>query len=235
MTATRGAGYTRAVEEQALGGEVLLHRLVIVEMVAGEVGEDGHIKLDAGGAALVERVAGNFGDQFGGAAAHAFGHELEEIARLGRGVERGAHFAGDVIFDGADEDGGAGSGVEKRFGEKCGGGFAVGAGDAGGGEAALGMAEEGGRSLGQRAAAVLDLQQRETGLIDEQMVEGGRGVGDDAKRACGEGFVNVAIAVGRAALHGDEDCAGTHAARVVFDAGDGLVGAAAASTAVISQ
>ena len=38
----------RAVEEQSLGGEVVLHGLVIVEMVAREVGEDGHIELDAG-------------------------------------------------------------------------------------------------------------------------------------------------------------------------------------------
>jgi hypothetical protein len=43
-----------AVEEQALGGEVFFHRLVIVEMVAGEVGEDSHVEVDAGGAALVE-------------------------------------------------------------------------------------------------------------------------------------------------------------------------------------
>ena len=46
-----------AVEEQALGGEVVLHGLVIVEMVAGEVGEDGDVEVDAGHAALVEGVA----------------------------------------------------------------------------------------------------------------------------------------------------------------------------------
>ena len=51
------SGIHGAVEEQALGGEILLHRLVIVEVVAGEVGEDGHVEVDAGSAALVERVA----------------------------------------------------------------------------------------------------------------------------------------------------------------------------------
>ena len=105
-------------------------------------------------------VARDFGDQFGGAAADAFGHQFEEIARLGRGVERGAHFAGDVVFDGADENGFARGGVEQRFGEKCRCRLAVGAGDAGGGERALGMAEEGGGGLGQRAAAVFDFEQR---------------------------------------------------------------------------
>ena len=76
---------------------------------------------------------------------------------------RGAHFAGDVIFDGADENGFAGGGVEQRFGQKGGGGFAVGAGDAGGGELALGMAEEGGGGLRQRAAAMLDFEDGQAG------------------------------------------------------------------------
>ena len=44
--------------------------------------------------------------------------------------------------------------------------------------------------------------------------------------AGGDSLVDVAIAVGRAALHRDEDCAGPHATGVVFDAGDGLGGVA---------
>ena len=151
--------------------------------------------------------------------ADALGHQLKEIARLGRGVDGGARLAGDVILDGADENGFAGGGVEQRFGEEGGCGFAVGAGDAGGGELALGMAEECGGSLGERAAAVLDLEDGQAGLVDGEVVEGLRGVGDDAERAGGDGFFDVAIAVGRAALHGDEDRAGAHAAGVVFDAG----------------
>ena len=76
----------RAVKEQPLGGEVLFHRLVIVEVVASEIGEDGDIEVDSGGAALVERVAGDFGDQLGGSACHALGHQLKQVARFGRGV-----------------------------------------------------------------------------------------------------------------------------------------------------
>ena len=76
-------------------------------------------------------------------------------------------------------------------------------------------------ACGERAAAVLDLEHRQAGLKDEQMVEGLRGVGNDAERAGGDGLVDIAIAVGRAALHGDKDRAGPHAARVVLDAGDG--------------
>ena len=47
----------RAVEQQPLGREVLLHRVVIIEMVAGQVSKDGHIKTQTDGAALVECVA----------------------------------------------------------------------------------------------------------------------------------------------------------------------------------
>ena len=52
----------RTVKEQPLGCKIFFHRLVIVEVIAGEVGEDGYIEVDTGGAALVEGVAGNFGD-----------------------------------------------------------------------------------------------------------------------------------------------------------------------------
>ena len=54
------------------------------------------------------------------------------------------------------------------------------------------------------------------------MIEGLRRIGDDAERAGGDGLLDVAIAVGRAALHGHEDRAGLDAARVILDAGDGL-------------
>jgi hypothetical protein len=88
------------------------------------------------------------------------------------------------------------------------------------------MVVEGGGRLSECAATVIDLEERKTGLIDEQMVEGGRGVGDDAESAGGKSFFDVTIAVGRAAPHGDEDGAGTDSAGVVFNASDGLVGCA---------
>ncbi len=101
------------------------------------------------------------------------------------------------------------------------GGFAVGAGDAGGCERLFGMAEEGGGGFGEGAAAVFDFEDGDLGVVDEKMVEGRRRVRDDAEGTGGEGFLDVAIAVGCAALHGDEDGAGLNAARIVLDAGDG--------------
>ena len=63
-------------------------------------------------------------------------------------------------------------GVQERFDQECGGGFSVGAGDAGGGERALGMVEERRGGLGQGAAAMLDFENGHAGLIDEQVIEG---------------------------------------------------------------
>jgi hypothetical protein len=93
-----------------------------------------------------------------------------------------------MVLNRPDENRGSSGGVEERLGQECRGGFAVGAGDASGGKRALGMAEECGRSLGKRAAAVLDMKDGQAGLIDREMVEGLRGVGDDAERAGGEAF-----------------------------------------------
>ena len=135
-----------------------------------------------------------------------------------------ARLAGYMALDGADEDGAADGGVEKRFGEKGGSGFAIRASDAGAAELALGMAEEGGGGLSERAAAVFDLEGRQIGMVDRKVAEGLRRVGDDAEGTGDRGFPDEAVAVGRAAFHGDEDCAGMDAAGIVFDARDGFGG-----------
>ena len=157
---------------------------------------------------------------------YAVRHKLEQIARLGGGVDRRANFAGDMVLDGADEDGFAGGGVEERLDEEGRCRLAIGSGDAGGRQLALGMAEEGCGGLGQGAAAVFDLEDGQAGLEDEQVVELMRGVGDDAESAGGDGLFHVAIAISGAALHGDEDGAGLDATGVVFDATDGAGGVA---------
>ena len=76
---------------------------------------------------------------------------------------------------------------------------------------------------------MLDLKNRQTGLKYEKMVEGGRGVGDDAQRARRNSPVHIAVAVGRTALHGHKDRAGQHTTGVVLDAGYGLLGVPASA------
>ena len=88
------------------------------------------------------------------------------------------------------------------------------------------MAEECCGGLGKRAPAVLDMENGLIGVIDREMIESLFGVSDDAESSGGDGFLDEAIAVGRAAFHGHKNGAGAHAARVVFDAGNGHGGAA---------
>ena len=50
----------KAFEKLALGLEVLLHRLVIIEMILREICEDGGVEFDRARAMLHERMAGDF-------------------------------------------------------------------------------------------------------------------------------------------------------------------------------
>ncbi len=72
----------RAIEQQALGCEVVLHGLVIVEMIARQVGENRDIEGDSGGAALGECVARDLGDQLSRATAYSHSQQFEEIRAI---------------------------------------------------------------------------------------------------------------------------------------------------------
>ena len=61
-----------AIEQFAFGGKVILHAAVVVEMVAGQVGKDGDVEIQARNTLLVESVGGYLHHRFGGAAVDAF-------------------------------------------------------------------------------------------------------------------------------------------------------------------
>ena len=158
----RGFG-AAAFEQKPLGAEVIVHGAVVVEMIAREVGEDGDVEGDSEYALLREGVRGDFHYAFGDAEGESLGEELIELKGLGRGVGRGKNFAGDMIFDGADENGFAGGGVEDGFDDKGGGAFSVGACDAGIGDALGGTLVEICAEAGEGAAAVRHLRQATAG------------------------------------------------------------------------
>ena len=71
-------------EELLLGREIVLHRLVVVQVLAAEVGEDGHVEADARDPLEVERVGGDLHDAVGHAVVeHGPEHPLE-VGRFGR-------------------------------------------------------------------------------------------------------------------------------------------------------
>ena len=166
--ATRGGGAPTPAEEARLRGEVLLHGAVVVEMVLGEIGEDGDIDGQTPDALLLEGVAGHLHDGFGCAEFYAIGKEFENVARLRRGVGRGADFVGDVGLDGSDENAGAAYAAQHRFEEEGGGRLAVGAGYGAERERALGMAHDRGGDLGEGAASMLDQRDGDGGVLAAQ-------------------------------------------------------------------
>jgi hypothetical protein len=200
---------------------------VIIEVVAREVGKDGHIETTPAArpwsrAWLETSVTSSVAPR------HALGHQFKEVARFGRGVHEGrtspatwySMVPTSTVLRAAALSSASSrkavvvlplvpvmpvaaslrSGWPKKAAEAC----------------------------GQRAAAVLDLQHRQARLKDQQMVKlaGAESVMMPSAPAA-MAFVDVAVAVGRAALHGHKNRARPHLARVVFDARHRLVRAAA--------
>ena len=96
---------SRALKENCLGGEILFHRAVVVEMIAREIGKDGDVEGNAVNALLLERMGGDFHHRFGAAAFKRAREELIQFKRFGRGVRGGKALVLDAIFDGADQCG----------------------------------------------------------------------------------------------------------------------------------
>ena len=96
-------GSGQALEELGLGGDVVFHGLVEIEVVLGQVGKDGRIVFDAGDAVQGQGMAGNFHDDMG----HAlFLHESQEVLEfddIRRRVVDRQFFIVDEGVDGADD------------------------------------------------------------------------------------------------------------------------------------
>lgn len=135
-----GGGEAR--EQHAFGGAVVFVTFVIIQMLMGDVGDDGHIKITAGDAALGEAVRGDFEDTVRESGGYHPRQVTLNFQRIGSGDMK-AGVEGFIADDGADrgdESGFASGGEQNRMDEAGGGGFAVGAGDADEGELPRGEA-----------------------------------------------------------------------------------------------
>ncbi len=128
----RAGGQPR--EEPGLRVAIGVDRLVEVEVVLSEVGEDGHVELDAVDAREGQRVRGHLHRH----AAHAgLDHPREErlqLERFRRGLSRVLRLRAHPVLDGADHPGGPAVRAQQRLHQQRGGGLAVGPGDADHGE-----------------------------------------------------------------------------------------------------
>ena len=113
-----GSGVLRHLFEQfRLGLEIILHSVVVVQVVLGQIGENAHVEIDAGHAFLVQRVGR---DLHGDAAAAVFIHFLQQVfqfQRSGRGMGGRGDFLSVVIGDGADQSGAQPGLLEQGMGD----------------------------------------------------------------------------------------------------------------------
>ena len=147
-----------AFEQYLLGGKILFHGVVIVEVVAGEIGEDRDIERNSVDPLLLQRVRGDFHHGFGRALAQRLVQNAIQFQRFRRSVRRGQDFSGNVIFDGPDQRALAAGGGQDRFEQECGRAFSVRAGDAGDGQPLGGLLVKVGAQSRQRAASVRNLR-----------------------------------------------------------------------------
>ena len=96
-------GSGQALEELGLGGDVVFHGLVEIEVVLGQVGEDSRIVFDAGDAVQGLGMAGNFHDDMGHALFLHEGQEVLEFDDIRRRVVDRQFFIVDEGVDGADD------------------------------------------------------------------------------------------------------------------------------------
>ena len=119
-----------AFEKRGLGLEVLLHRLVIIEMVLREIRENGRVEFDARGRDAA-RARGSKPPWPRPCFRHQASGRASPEGPAIRGGARSVHLAlPDAIFDGSNESATALVGVKKVLDEKSGGRLAIGAGDA---------------------------------------------------------------------------------------------------------
>ncbi len=127
-------------EEPGLGVAVGLERAVEVEVVLGQVGEDGHVELDPVHAGERQGVRGDLHRGAADADAHHARQQRLQLEGLGRGLAGRLGLVADAILDRADDAGGPPARAQQGLHEQRRGGLAVRAGDGDHGEPPRGMA-----------------------------------------------------------------------------------------------
>ena len=117
-------------KEPALGGKVLLHRVVEVQVVLGEVGEHRHLEVEPVHPVLGQRMGGDLHHHILTARRRHLGQQRLELVGVRGGVFGGEGDGVDLVFHRADEPGPVAGGGKQMLDQKDAGGLAVGAGDA---------------------------------------------------------------------------------------------------------
>ena len=185
---------------------------MVIEVVAGEVGEDGAFEGDTVDAELVEAVTGHFHRHvLRAVSAKAVQQRLHRYG-VGRGVGGGFEFAPKAVADCADNGGGFAEQIACLRQPLADGGFAVGAGDAPHLKAVCNIAIQRRR---QHTGAGFQIFNALIGhAVFRRPCETAVVVPKHKRRTVVDGGGNVVAAVCKLALAGDEDVAGADVAAV---------------------
>ena len=203
------------VEQPFLGGAVGSHRTVIVQMVAGQIGEYGGAERHAIDTELVQPVAGHFhGDHM-----RALAAEIRQCAlhrhRVRRGVGSVGQGAEKAVADRTDQCRllpQQGEGLRQPGGDR---GLAVGAGDTDHRQRLAGLAQQKGR---HHAGAGTQVRHRQVGHGPAGLPF--KAVGRIPRyrhRPAGNGVGNIVATIGIFATEGQEQVTRQHAAAVGRD------------------
>ena len=118
----------RRGEQQGLGLEIGLHGRVVVEMVLGEIGEDGSREATTSHAMLIEGMGAHLHGSHLGAAFQGFTKLSLQAIRHRCGVRGGEAVAGPSVHQGSKQSSRPATRLTEVFNQVGGGGFAVGAG-----------------------------------------------------------------------------------------------------------
>ena len=208
----------RSLEKHLLGGKVLVHSLMEIQVVAGEIGEDRGMEPQPVDPTQSEGVRGNLHHHMSTALRIQFGKQPVKIERLRSSVDGLEHTAGQMILDGADHGGRLSRRAQNGIHQMSGRGFAVGAGHAHQRQFLIEIPIKSARCQSEGPSAVLDLDPA-AGQFRRRLR-----FADNRDSAPIQSILREAAAVGVAAGEGEEQIIATHTARIIFQAGDGSRG-----------
>ena len=210
--------HSQSLKQNGLRLEVALHRAVIVEMIARQVGEHRHFERNPENPLLLQSVRRNFQHRLGASDVHRLGEDLVQFESFGRGVGSGKGLVSDAVLDRADQRDLAPRGPQHPAQDERRRGLAVGAGDSGDRQLLGRMAVEVGAEPGQCPPAMRHHRPGNPFARRNRVAHHGH-------RSVGDRLVDITVAVGAFAAHGDETPSGLHPPAVVIQPGNGRIAA----------
>src|SRR5690606_28642357 len=206
----------RHIEQRGLGGTVLLHAAVEIEVIATEIGEDRAAKLNAIDTALRQPMRRDFHGAVGHAEIAPLGQLLLQRQRIWRGQPAAADGAVKAVAERTDHAAALASQTQRLRQQLRGAGLAIGAGNTDHTDSAAGVIVE-----TSSDGADLDLQRGDLEYRHGGLVSLDAAFGDHRAGAIGNGLLDKLAAVDGRTRIGEKYVARAHLTAVYGEAAHG--------------